>query len=179
MKVTLYMAISLNGIIARENGDEDFLSHENWNDFISLAKEKGNFIYGRKTYEAVRKWGDEYLKDLASIPTMVCVSENSTGKVENGFEFVSSPKEALDLLSRKGYTEALLTGGATNNSAFASEGLIDEVLLNVEPCIVGKGIAVFKPDDFNIKLAFVESKTSPSGIVRLHYQVVKEGNFGI
>ena len=37
MKVILYMAMSLNGYIARENGDEDFLSHENWNTFCELA----------------------------------------------------------------------------------------------------------------------------------------------
>lgn len=60
MKTTLYMATSANGIIARENGDEDFLSHENWKKFCELANEFGNFIVGRKTYDAVKKWDEGY-----------------------------------------------------------------------------------------------------------------------
>lgn len=55
MKVTLFMAMSLNGIIARKNGDEDFLSSNNWNSFSELVKTFKNFIIGRKTFEAVKK----------------------------------------------------------------------------------------------------------------------------
>ena len=50
------MATSINGMIARENGDEDFLSHDNWISFKKLAEEIGFFIIGRKTYEVVQKW---------------------------------------------------------------------------------------------------------------------------
>ncbi|MEK6905606.1 MAG: hypothetical protein AABX24_04350 [Nanoarchaeota archaeon] len=44
MKVVLYMAQTTNGIIARENYYEDFLSHENWKVFLSLVKKIGCFV---------------------------------------------------------------------------------------------------------------------------------------
>jgi len=44
MKVVLYTAISINGIIARENNEEDFISHENWKEFIRLSKEIGCIV---------------------------------------------------------------------------------------------------------------------------------------
>jgi dihydrofolate reductase len=55
MKVILTMAVSANGIIATKDGSEDFLSHDNWIQFVKLANKIGCFIWGRKTYEAVSK----------------------------------------------------------------------------------------------------------------------------
>ena len=57
MKTTLFMAMSLNGIIAKEDGNEDFLSHKNWETFSELVNTFGNFVVGRKTHEAVKKMG--------------------------------------------------------------------------------------------------------------------------
>jgi dihydrofolate reductase len=64
MKVKLFMAISLNAIIATKEGSEDFLSNDNWKQFVKLVKNIGCFIWGRKTYEAVSKWEGDYLNDL-------------------------------------------------------------------------------------------------------------------
>jgi len=38
------MAISVNGIIARENGEEDFLSHANWIEFAKFSNKVGCLI---------------------------------------------------------------------------------------------------------------------------------------
>ena len=54
------MAISANGIIATETGDEEFLSHENWEKFCELAREFGNFIVGRNTLRGSQKWDGGY-----------------------------------------------------------------------------------------------------------------------
>lgn len=56
------MAMSVNGFIATEKGDEDFLSQENWGKFRQLAEEFGNFVVGRKTYEAVKAWTSRSLQ---------------------------------------------------------------------------------------------------------------------
>ena len=44
------MAQTINGFIARENGDEDFLSSLNWKTFVELAEDIGCFVIGRKTF---------------------------------------------------------------------------------------------------------------------------------
>ena len=59
------------------------------------------------------------------------------------------------------------------NTAFAKLGLIDEVILNVEPIIEGKGIPLFKPEVFELKLELIEMKKSKGKTIQLHYKVVK------
>lgn len=173
MKVVLYMAMSPNGLIAREDGNEDFLSHLNWETFISLAKETGNFIYGRKTYESVLNWGNSYIENLDEIKTKIVVSKNLAEPPKNGFLVARSPEEALEILKKEGYSEALLTGGSTNNSIFAKKGLIDEIIINIEPKILGKGIPIFKDEDFEIKLKTKQIKQLDQGILQVHYIVEK------
>ena len=129
MKVTLYLAMSVNGIIARKNGEEDFLSHENWEKFISLAKEYRNFIIGRKTYEAVKNWGEDYnFDDLVGVEKVV-ISQNILNNLDKGYTLANSPKDAIDKLSQKGFENILVTGGATINSVFAKEKLFFESFL--------------------------------------------------
>lgn len=173
MKTTLYMAISANGIIATESGNEDFLSHQNWEMFCDLAREFGNFIVGRKTYEAVKRWDDGYdFDDLVGVEKII-ISKNKNLELDEGYILASSPNDALSKLSDKGFEKSLITGGANINSEFAKANLLDEVMLNVEPVLVGKGIPLFAPQDFEIKTKLVSVKQSESGIVTLKYVVLK------
>lgn len=165
--------MSANGYIAGKDGGEEFLPDEHWKMFVGLAMEKGNFIYGKKTYEAVSTWGKEYRDDLKSIPTKVCVSKSAQGERTDDFIFVASPGEALEKIAENGHTEALLIGGSTINSAFAKEGLIDEIIFNVEPYILGEGIPVFKPEEFGYELRLIEHKVLSAGILQSHYALLK------
>lgn len=171
MKVTLFMAQSLNGIIARENYSEDFLSDENWITFIDLLKEKGCLIWGRKTYEIV-KVPDNYQEDFGGIRKVI-VTGNETIQLKEGFISANSPKAALDLLKKEGFVDVILSGGSALNSSYAKEGLIDEVILNIEPVIIGRGIPIFKTEDFDLNLSLINSKKVFENIIQLHYQVLK------
>src|SRR3989344_1168288 len=173
MKTTLYMAISLNGMIATETGDEEFLSHENWEKFCELAREFGNFIVGRKTYEAVKKWDGGYnFDDLIGFEKVI-ISQDQNFELNEGYTLASSPQDALTKLSEKGFERALITGGANINSAFAKANLLDEIILNVEPVFVGKGIPLFAPQDFELNLQLISSGKSNKEIITLSYSVVK------
>ena len=46
MKVTLYMAISTNGMIAKNNDDTSWITKEEWNSYSSTVKKAGNLIVG-------------------------------------------------------------------------------------------------------------------------------------
>ena len=170
MKVTLYMAVSLNGYIAKENASEDFLSHANWEKFCSLAQEYGNFIVGRKTYEAVKNWNEGFnFDDLKGIKKII-ISQDENYKIDEGYTLATSPKDAVSKL--QDFESVLVTGGSTINTAFIKENLLDEIILNIEPAIIGKGVPLFAQDDFLKKLEFTSSEES-NGIVSLHYTVVK------
>ena len=167
------MAISANGIIATETGGEEFLSHENWEKFCELAKEFGNFVVGRKTYEAVKKWDDGYnFDDLVDIEKVI-ISKDKNFKLDKGYILANSPQDALAKLSEKGFEKVLIAGGANVNSAFVKANLLDEIILNVEPVVVGKGIPVFAPENFELKLKLISSEKSASGILTLGYNVLK------
>jgi dihydrofolate reductase len=167
----LTMAISANGIIATKTGSEDFLSHDNWIQFVNLAKKVGCFMWGRKTYEAVIRWEGDYLSELEGVKKIIISGSDLT--LEKGFEQAKSPEDALKKLEAEGYNEAIITGGSITNSYFAKAGLIDEVILDVNPSIIGEGVPVFAPDDFKLKMDLVSFEKVGDNIVELKYKVKK------
>lgn len=163
------MAISANGIIATSDGSEDFLSHQNWIQFVGLVKQVGSIIWGRKTYEEVSTWPAEYFDSLENV-TKIVVSENLEA-IDERFVLVKSPEEALKYLSQHDFDQTVITGGSTINSYFAQKKLIDEVILNVNPSLVGRGIPLFKPKDFLIDLKLISCTPIGEDIIELHYQL--------
>lgn len=172
MKVILWMAMSVNGIIATNDGGEDFLSHENWENFVKDVKKVGCLIWGRKTYEAVKKWESSYLEPFEKI-VKVIVTSDSNYKLDEGYILASSSEEALEILKKRGFDTVILTGGSKNNCSFAKLGLIDEVVVNLEPVILGQGIPLFAPEDFEMKLKLISEEKMGNGILQLKYNVLK------
>jgi dihydrofolate reductase len=171
MKIILYMAMSLNGIIAKEDGSEDFFTEGIWKVFVDLAEGIGCIIWGRKTYEAVLTWPKKYINSIKKYKVIV-VSADQKYEVGKGFTKVVSPEEAIEILSSEGFNKAIVTGGATLNSSFVRRGLVDEVMITVDSVVVGEGIPLFKPEDFEMKLNLLKIKKFTDDIVVLHYKVV-------
>ncbi|MBU1198478.1 MAG: dihydrofolate reductase family protein [Nanoarchaeota archaeon] len=171
MKVTLFMAVSLNGFIARKDGEEDFLSHDNWNSFSELVNSHKNFVIGRKTYEAVKKWGEEYSFDDFTNAKKIVVSKNKDYKLDKGYILASSPEEAINIFKEQGAEKALITGGSNLNTAFAKKGLINEIILNIEPKIIGEGIPLFFTDKFDLELELKDIKELGKGLLQVRYEV--------
>lgn len=172
MKVTLFMAISLNGVIARENNEEDFLSHANWITFVELVNKTGCMIWGRRTHEVVRTWEKEYWDEIKNVKKIIISSDKNLYLEETCVQ-ASSPKDALKKLSDDRFESVILSGGSTLNNSFLKEDLINEIILNIEPVVIGKGIPVFKLDGFkDAKLEFLEMQKLEEGIVQLKYKVL-------
>lgn len=170
MKVILWMGMSVNGMVARENWKEDFISDDTWNAWLEALNKYGCVIWGRKTDEVVKSWSKKYSEDVKHIKKIV-VSRNPDYSISEGSLLARSPQEALEKLESRGFKTAVLTGGGTLDTAFAKLGLLDEVILNIEPLIEGKGIALFKPEDFELKLELIEMKSSKGKTIQLHYRV--------
>jgi dihydrofolate reductase len=173
MKVTLFASMSVNGLIARKSGEEDFLSDGNWDCFCDLAKEHGCFVVGRKAYAAVKKFYSEYGFDDIKGVKKVILSRNKELDLGKEYIIAASPQEAIKKLSRSGVKRVLVAGGSTVNSAFARAGLVDQVVLSCEPVVVGKGKPVFAPEDFDLPLKLEEAKKQKDGRLVLKYSVRK------
>jgi len=167
MKVILYMAITANGMIAKENDDTPW-SQEEWESYARKVKECGNLIIGRKTFEVTDK------NDFKKIgnPFVVVVSSKKLS-ISKGAVFENSPEQALTLVKEKGFSQALICGGGGNNTSFMKAGLVNEIYLDVEPFIFGKGIPLFRPEEFEYKLELLEVNKLSSQTIQLHYKVLK------
>lgn len=173
MKVVLDMAISPNGFIARENGDEDWLPGANWDDFTKEAKQYNNIVMGRETYEQVMaKYHDENFDHIA-VEHKVIVTTNKTFRAPKGYVVVYSPEEAIAYLEKAGIKTLFLIGGGVLNTAFAKRKLIDQIQLTVTPYIIGKGRPVLAHDDYELRLTLKSVKQLSIGRVRLVYKVNK------
>lgn len=169
MRTTLYMATTANGYIAREDGSVDWAAEENWQDYFQTIKKKGNLIIGRNTYEIMPP--EEFIQDCLYI--VMTKEKNLSKKTEKLIFTDFSPQEVLWLLENQGYEEAVVGGGSKIDSAFLEAGLIDEVILNVEPIILGKGIPLFSQKDFTVDLALIKAKKLTENLLQLQYMVMK------
>ncbi|MBI2667264.1 dihydrofolate reductase family protein [Candidatus Woesearchaeota archaeon] len=171
MKVILDMAMTVNGIIARKNFNEDFLSEYNWEVFCDISNKVGCIIIGRKTYGVLTTSEDWNLEDIKNVKKIV-VSKKSFKDVDKFF-FVKSPKEAINKAESLGFKEVLLAGGGNINSEFMKLGLVNEIFFNINPVILSDGIKVFKESDFQSNLKLINVKELKEGIIRAHYKVLK------
>ncbi len=173
MKITIEMACSINGLIATKDGNEDFLSKRNWNIMLEFLKEQDVLIWGRKTFENVVSWGEKYIKDLKDINIVVISkSINSYPKFINVF-CCDSLKKCIDLCKKKGFSKLFVSGGAMVNSSFVKKGLVDKIIINYNPYLLGKGIPLFNDDTFENELELIKVVNESDGIIQVHYKVLK------
>lgn len=168
MKVILYMAISLNGMIAKSDDDTSWISKEEWDSYSLAVRNAGNLIVGHRTYGILTKQPEfSEFKDVK----LVVVAQENFQTLEQNHLVAHSPKEALKLLSN--FEQVVVAGGGALNASFVEENLVDEIFVDIEPIILGQGIPLFRDKDFERKLKLVEQKKISDNEIQLHYEVLK------
>lgn len=172
MNTILYMAMTVNGKIAGSNDDTSWTSKEDWDGFRAMCKKTGNAVIGHRTYDMVKKEGTQ----LGDILTVVLTHDPAliNKQLPHTIFTDKHPRDVLAIIQEKGYKEALVCGGGILNSAFLKEGLIDEIYIDIEPLILGRGIPLFADDDFAPRLKLLDVKTLTNHqTIQLHYKVLK------
>ena len=172
MKVIMVMAVTPNGYIAKPDGDTSWEEPTSWKGFKKTSKEIGNVIIGRNTYEKVAAEDKFPLPGRLNIVVTHEKIENKWGEDKVIFTD-KSPKDILEMLKKKGFKKACVAGGGINNANFIKEGLIDEILIDVEPTIFGRGIKLFADADFDFKLKLLKVKKLSANELQLHYKVIR------
>ncbi len=168
MRVILYMAISVNGMIAKKDDDTSWVTKEEWASYSLAVREAGNLIVGHRTYEILTKQPEfSEFKDVK----LVVVSKNKFKTLSPNHLTAISPKEALKMLKK--FKEIIVAGGGILNNSFLAENLIDEIYLDVEPIIISKGIPLFNGKEFERKLKLIGQKKIGENEIQLHYEVLK------
>ena len=168
MKVILYMAISLNGMIAKSDDDTSWISKEEWNSYSSAVRIAGNLIVGHRTYNILTKQPEfSEFKDVK----LVVVAQKDFLTLAQNHLIAHSPKEALKLLSD--FEQVIVAGGGALNASFIEENLVDEIFTDIEPIILGQGIPLFRDKNFERNLKLVGQKKISDNEIQLHYEVLK------
>ena len=162
------MATTVNGYIAKENNETPW-SNEEWQSFSKFVKEIKAIVIGKNTYELMKK-DDEFSK--MGNPFTVVVSKEDFAHNSN-FDIAKSPKDALKILKEKNFAKVLVAGGGMLNSSFMKKKLIDEIYLDIEPLVFGKGIKLFSDNNFDTKLELMGTKSLSKNTIQLHYKILK------
>ncbi|MCK5212070.1 dihydrofolate reductase [Candidatus Parcubacteria bacterium] len=165
MKITLMMAVTADGLIAKNsNHFPDWTSPEDKSLFQKISKEYGVMIFGESTFNT-------FPAPLPGRLNVVFTLEKNP-KPQEGVKWVTGDIGAvLKELEAEGHNKALLGGGAYLNSLFLEKNLIDEIILTIEPLIFGKGLGVFSKD-LDAKLELLETRKLNANSIMLHYKVL-------
>ncbi len=167
-KIILFIASSLDGYIARENGGIDWLPDDTASGYDDFIKSVDTVIMGKKTYEQILTFGDYPYGNKKSY---VFTRDDKCHKVQN-VEFAHDADKLVNAIRSESGTDIWLVGGAETVSIFANLGLVDEIRLSVIPVILGKGIPLFKNIKKEMNLQLIKT-TEYDVLVEMHYKVKK------
>ncbi|HEX8637568.1 MAG TPA: dihydrofolate reductase family protein [Pyrinomonadaceae bacterium] len=173
-KIILALAVSLDGYIARENDDVDWLKVQ---DLSEAADESREFfasidtiLWGRKTFSKGEEMGGD-LNMFGAVMNYVFSRTPRTSDVEN-LQFVSeNAAEFVENLKLTDGKNILLMGGGNIAATFFAADLIDEMILGIQPVVLGRGIPLFPPLQKQIELERIDVKLRKSGTVQISYRV--------
>jgi len=169
-KVILYIAMSLDGYIAKPDGDISFLSavEKEGEDYgyFKFLETVDAVILGRKTYDKVISMGYELPYGERNIFVLTRNPKPETNKITFYSESLS---ELISNLKNKEGLNIYCDGGAETVHEFLLHDLFDELIISVIPILLGDGIPLFKREFPEKKLHLKKSTTFEKGLVQLHY----------
>lgn len=172
MMASIFIGTSVDGFIARRNGDLDFLPESGgephgYDEFIAGVD---TIVIGRKTFETVLafpEWpyGQKRVVVLSSRP--LDFSEVRGGVVE---QMAGPPAEIVAELEASGARHAYVDGGITIQN-FLRAGLIQRLVITRVPVLIGEGIPLFGALPHDIQLQHVATQAYRSGLVKSEYRI--------
>lgn len=172
MKASVFIATSLDGFIARQDGGLDWLPEDGgephgYEEFVATIDA---FVFGRKTFETVLTFpGWPFTKPvivLSSRPDDLTVPDGAACEIMNG-----TPHEIVARLAERGMRHVYVDGGVTIQR-FLTAGLIQRMTITRIPVLLGSGIPLFGMVPHDIRLEHVATRTYPSGMVQSEYLIV-------
>jgi dihydrofolate reductase len=172
-KVILYIAASIDGYIAKKDGNIDWLNaYPNPNNddygYSDLLSRISTTIMGRTTYDEVLSFGVEwpYPDKKSYVITHYTDFKPTTPNTEVYQGDLNSLISEIRLNTQK---DIWLIGGGKLITQFLNEGLIDEMILTVIPIMLGDGIPLFLKSSKETNWKLQNAKAYDSGFVNLTY----------
>jgi len=172
MGVSVFIGVSVDGFIARPNGDLDFLPEgggepHGYDEFMAGVDA---LVIGRNTFDTVLSfpvwpYGNKRVVVLSSKPADLSAVRG--GIVE---QMAGTPGEIVSKLAASGAQNLYVDGGITIQR-FLRAGLVQRLIITRVPVLIGDGIPLFGTLPRDVQLRHVATQHYPSGLVKSEYQV--------
>lgn len=174
MQVSVFIATSLDGFIARLDGAIDWLVGDGsdpadygYNEFAASVDA---LVIGRNTYDVVRSF-PEWPYEGKRVIVLSRTLSQSAADADLRLEISSAdPQNLVADLERDGCRRIYIDGGVTIQS-FLREGLVTDMTITRVPLLLGSGLPLFGPLDEDLRLRHVETRSYPSGFVQSRYEI--------
>ena len=178
-EAAVFIATSLDGFIAREDGGLDWLPQPDggagggedhgYADFMASVDA---LVMGRKTFETVRSfgvwpYGSTRVVVLSTGGPAVPEAIRPSGEVGGG-----APAGLLRRLGADGVRRVYVDGGQTIQR-FLRAGLISDLVLTRVPVLPGSGIPLFGEVTEDVALEHVATRAFPNGLVQSRYRIAR------
>ncbi len=179
--VTIHMAASLDGFIARKDGRVDWLeTSDRFEGGETMTPELVEafletidcYVMGSRTYETALDFvAKGHPWAYGDKPTFVLTTRNLP-RIQPSVEFHSGDvARFVDERLRPSYRNIWFVGGSALCAECLRLGLADEVRYSILPIVIGNGIGFFEQLDRDVALHLAEVKAYKNGMVELRYEV--------
>jgi dihydrofolate reductase len=172
-KLSLFIATSLDGYIAKPNDDLSFLKlvEKDGEDYgyAQFTDTIDTLIIGRNTYDYVLNeiGSSHYDNGERDVYVITRTERPDVGKIKF---YTGNLTELVHKLKSKTGKNIYCDGGAEIINELLRNDLIDEFIISVVPVLLGSGTRLFKDGRPEQLLEFVTAKTFDTGLIQLHYK---------
>jgi len=172
-KVILYTATSLDGFIARPDGNLDWLTSipnpatgdYGYEDPLSSIE---TIIMGRKTYDEVIGFGIEW--PYVGFKTYIVTTDvHYTPKSVDTYILNSNLKDFIHETKKISKKDIWLVGGGKLTTSFINHGLVDRMIITIIPKVISEGIPLFAPKPAESNWSLIKVQQFNTGVVNLTY----------
>ena len=161
------VAVSLDGFIAGPDGECDWIIMDPSTDFDEFFKEFDTVLMGRGSYMFIKEGAGSMMPGMK---TLVC-SSTLLSEDHPEVTVVSDAETMVKELKLEPGKDIWLFGGGNLFRSLLDAGLVDTVEIGVMPILLSRGLPLLADGDRSPKLNLTDTKTLPSGIVGLNYNV--------
>jgi dihydrofolate reductase len=184
-RVTIHMAVSLDGFIARKDGSVDWMeTPDNFERGEELSTEAIQaflrtidcYVMGSRTYETALGFETRGIGWAYGDKPLVVLTHRTLPRTRSTVEFYSGDLKGLvnEQLKPK-FRSIWFVGGGSVSGECLRLGLADEVRYSILPVLIGDGIRFFDRLDGDVALHLLEAHAYRSGTVELRYEVKSPG----
>lgn len=169
-KLIYYLTASLDGFIARTDGSVDWLVDVEGEDFgfASFFERVDTVVMGRRTYETALSFGDYPYSSKEGYVFSRSLKHSAHAEIVSG-----SVREFINALKQKPGRDIWLVGGGEAAKSLFNDDLIDELIVVIQPVLLGTGMPLIEHVGRDIRLQLNGSQQLSAGLIQLDYSVVR------